>query len=1158
MYPVETVNAKLQISQPMTGSSSFSKGSDKSHGKRPSQDLRQNLDAAAADEDDGDERKKRRRRVVVACDTCRRKKVKCQGLPNPNSTCNNCAAYGYKCTFSADQDRSRGKYEILESKVDTLLAALQSVAPHLADDFSKGELSMQSIGGGLEEDSRDNRPPPTISASSQAANAELPRPVFFGSSSASHVPGSAPPGPRTGASHFEMNTMKPVLPPLASTLPSQSQTLPPLRSLGVGTRFGQLVPDLEDGRPRFFGKSSTFSSFHALDSRPPSPTLTPADRPTTAHKLGTEGRMVPASHALSADTEQRAGDGKQDGRPTASGGDDRTEWKVLPVPEPPYPTNSREWVHLIRRKNTVAIGRDDICTDAWATKYMLPAHDLVFHLLDDIFFPQLHPLLPILHPPTFRRDIQNGRANHDTAFRGLVFCVLTISSRFSNDPRVLGDPNDPHSAGDHWAAGSRLYHQAFAASLINVQVLLLTATFMHASIGPGSSWTILGVAIRALMDIGLHQERVYEGFKPFDQEMRRRTFWASFVLDCIFTICLGRPSALKLEDCNVNLPLDVTDEALSQSEASGEEIDKSAKPGPNNPYPATGFLHMAKLNLLVQDVVSTLYTPGRRKRSGRSAPRDLPGQKSSESGACNDDDEAFVDSRPPSRGAAAQHATFSSSIRPLDPKDMYRLSALLDDWVSGIPEHLEDPRTSPFKLQAGLMTCGRHDIRLYILKPFLGDANLYKSIHPPCILHARVCLQTVIDLYEGTHLNNMVFIFMQAFMSSVTFMLTVWHVTTDLQKLAEDASLIEKTARMMALAFDDRYCSAVFRKAWRVLQRVAVRAMPIMSEQQRQETQRWITANRIGGEVFLPSAHVDGSENAKKDSATPSVSSSDPARAKGTDSLRSQNHVKRVSHPIEHSPNSIARPAPGSYSFATGAQAGPYPSTSFGIGFSGAGASGPSGEDGLPTRHQGQTPAAHMSWQMPEGPTPHDHHWSGEQNQSATHHWGVSDPSMPSVSYPLPTNSNNFGDVNGILGNGFLQNYGDQHTMVGRSHGSVHQPNAPSRIPTDAAGQAGASNAGTHGAAGGHMSVGAGIPVTIGMEGTEWQNYFWNFLSEFDSGGTTDLGMAVPAMTGDGSSAGGPGYGAVNGGNGGIGNEDRQQDPNTGGSTSFDEVPLQA
>lgn len=188
------------------------------------------------------------------------------------------------------------------------------------------------------------------------------------------------------------------------------------------------------------------------------------------------------------------------------------------------------WVQLLRRKNLVAVGRDDQCTDTWFAKYTLPSRDLVTHLLD-LYFELLHPLMPIVHRQTLDRDIDAGRANVDTAFRGFIFTLLAIASRFSSDPRVLADPDDPTSAGDHFAAASRLYHQVYAASLINVQVLILTSTFMHGSIGPGTSWTVLGVAIRALQDIGLHQEKAYLDFSPFEQEMRRRVFWGAFILD---------------------------------------------------------------------------------------------------------------------------------------------------------------------------------------------------------------------------------------------------------------------------------------------------------------------------------------------------------------------------------------------------------------------------------------------------------------------------------------------------------------------------------------------------------------------------------------------------------------------------------------------------
>ena len=44
-------------------------------------------DKEGVDEEEGKKKGKKRRRVVVACDTCRRKKVKCEGLPNASNTC---------------------------------------------------------------------------------------------------------------------------------------------------------------------------------------------------------------------------------------------------------------------------------------------------------------------------------------------------------------------------------------------------------------------------------------------------------------------------------------------------------------------------------------------------------------------------------------------------------------------------------------------------------------------------------------------------------------------------------------------------------------------------------------------------------------------------------------------------------------------------------------------------------------------------------------------------------------------------------------------------------------------------------------------------------------------------------------------------------------
>ncbi|KIS70386.1 uncharacterized protein UMAG_01556 [Mycosarcoma maydis] len=769
---------------------------------------------------------KKRRRVVVACDTCRRKKIKCEGLPNPNNTCNNCTAYNYRCTFSSDADRSRGKYEILESKVETLLSALRSVAPHVAQQFERGELNVTGPSG----------------SSAPPQNAHSWHPL-----ESHNKPHQSNGDDQDADDDSEDGDHRAALGSKEDSLPLRDDHDLPSRSTGRFSGDGSepddnnattsgagnsgisaeavkpqdrdaLLPDVEDGRPRYFGRSSAMSLFHSIadESRPTSPNA--------------------GSHRLSDNHTNHAGISYETHRhqslrhekhnvtmPTSS--NSATSSAALntgnrassaSVPRPLYPTNSKEWIQLLRRKNTVAVGRDDAVTEEWFERYTLPDRDLIQDLFD-VFFQQLHPIMPIVHRPSLERDLATGRADKDSAFRGFVFTILAIASRFSHDPRVLADSGDPDTAGDHFAAASRLYHQVYAASLINVQVMVLTATFMHGAIGPGASWTVLGVAIRALQDIGLHQEKAYRGFSAFEQELRRRVFWGAFILDCIFSINMGRPLALKLSDCDVKLPLEIDDEVLFQYETGGSIPPVPARTASDKAIVMSGFIHMIKLNVIVQDVVHVLYSPrwrqdgaGRGKLPADSKQRAMP-----------------------------------------EYKDMVILSKRLEEWVAETPMHLRSI-DSPFRLQAGLVQCGTHDIRLYILKPFLEHSALRKMLHPQCVFHARECLRIVIALHEGDHMSDLVFIFQQAFMSTATFMITVWHECREVDRLAEDNDLVESTLRIFA-AFDDRYFSRLFRRAHRILRDIALRSMHTMTSDQRERVSRLLVRGDRGMPGIVPS-----------------------------------------------------------------------------------------------------------------------------------------------------------------------------------------------------------------------------------------------------------------------------------------------------------------
>ncbi|CDW98074.1 hypothetical protein, partial [Sporisorium scitamineum] len=578
---------------------------------------------------------KKRRRVVVACDTCRRKKIKCEGLPNPANTCNNCTAYNYRCTFSSDAGRSRGKYEILESKVETLLSALRSVAPHVAQQFERGELNVTGPSG-------SSAPPQNANSWQTLESHASSHPGNKGDDDDDDSAANA--GHRDPLHSRHDNDL-----PLHSAVRFARGESDPEDADATGNNGDNasgaeaakredrdaLLPDVEDGRPRYFGRSSAMPLFHSIadESRPPSPGAGPyrsSDNPIDHAGISYETHRHQSSRHAKHNAFMPTASNSASG---SAGPNNGSKASSATASRPLYPTNSKGWILLLRRKNTVAVGRDDAVTEEWFERYTLPDHDLIKDLFD-VFFQQLHPLMPIVHRPSLERDLATGRADKDSAFRGFVFTILAIASRFSNDPRVLADSADPDTAGDHFAAASRLYHQVFAASLINVQVLILTATFMHGAIGPGASWTVLGVAIRALQDIGLHQEKAYRGFSPYEQELRRRVFWGAFILDCIFSINMGRPLALKLSDCDVKLPLEIDDELLFQYEAGGAIPAPPARSESEKPIVMSGFVHMIRLNVIVQDVVHVLYSPrwrqdgaGRGKLPANSKLRAMPEYK---------------------------------------------------------------------------------------------------------------------------------------------------------------------------------------------------------------------------------------------------------------------------------------------------------------------------------------------------------------------------------------------------------------------------------------------------------------------------------------------------------------------------------------------------
>ncbi|KAF8150167.1 fungal-specific transcription factor domain-containing protein [Crassisporium funariophilum] len=74
----------------------------------------------------------KKRRIQRACDICRRKKIRCDGVQMPGNRCSNCIAYSFDCTYvEAAKKRGppKGYVESLEIRVEKLDKLLRRLVP---------------------------------------------------------------------------------------------------------------------------------------------------------------------------------------------------------------------------------------------------------------------------------------------------------------------------------------------------------------------------------------------------------------------------------------------------------------------------------------------------------------------------------------------------------------------------------------------------------------------------------------------------------------------------------------------------------------------------------------------------------------------------------------------------------------------------------------------------------------------------------------------------------------------------------------------------------------------------------------------------------------------------------------------------------------------
>ncbi|KAK0482264.1 fungal-specific transcription factor domain-containing protein [Armillaria novae-zelandiae] len=199
--------------------------------------------------------------------------------------------------------------------------------------------------------------------------------------------------------------------------------------------------------------------------------------------------------------------------------------------------------------------------DAEKSHYVFPDNDLITSLIA-IYFETIHPIFPVLHRPTFTKDVANGLHLRDESFGATLLLVLSVASRYSDDPRVFTDPSSRLSAGWEFIHQAPLFKKAVLSppSLYELQSPVLGAIYSLGTSVPRFSWTMVGVGLRAATEIGLHRRKPEGHNMTVDDELKKRSFWALITLDRLLSLHLGRPVMIQEEDFDLELPIECDDE----------------------------------------------------------------------------------------------------------------------------------------------------------------------------------------------------------------------------------------------------------------------------------------------------------------------------------------------------------------------------------------------------------------------------------------------------------------------------------------------------------------------------------------------------------------------------------------------------------------------
>ncbi|KAL9618733.1 MAG: hypothetical protein Q9160_006612 [Pyrenula sp. 1 TL-2023] len=217
----------------------------------------------------------------------------------------------------------------------------------------------------------------------------------------------------------------------------------------------------------------------------------------------------------------------------------------------------------------------------------------------NIFFQEWAPLLPILHRPTFLRtyeeyiadpeSIQWSKNKHAIAQLYFIFGISAQSS--------MARGKQCPSYESQWRKAMQTISSE--VSLAALQCHVLAQIFFLVKGDHKRLARYRATATSICHQLGLHQSQKYYSVDLMECELRKRAFWAQYVLDRLSAATLGQPVMMRESDITTEYPTDIDDENLT---------DKGFLPAlPGEPTKISNALALIHVSRILSSALEQLY-----------------------------------------------------------------------------------------------------------------------------------------------------------------------------------------------------------------------------------------------------------------------------------------------------------------------------------------------------------------------------------------------------------------------------------------------------------------------------------------------------------------------------------------------------------------------